>query len=200
MWTFALGRKWWGSEEWSCIWWLGDACFHRMGLPILWKRLSLEFSAKSYFLQLVRVKCAYKRIVFEVSMVIRGVSKTQMIPMWKMEPCGMCYTDSQSNLFLPWYQHGTGLVTNVYLPLKRKRQLNCTFIHSFKDFIYLLMEKQRQRHRQREKQVPHRNPMWDLIPGLWDHDLSQRQVLKCHTSAPVHLFFIENLFLFLQHL
>ena len=34
----------------------------------------------------------------------------------------------------------------------------------FKDFIYLFMrDTERQRHRQREKQAPCRNLMWDLV-------------------------------------
>ena len=48
----------------------------------------------------------------------------------------------------------------------------------FKDlFIYdTHRERERQRHRQREKQAPCTgSPMWDLIPGLQDHALGQRQ-------------------------
>ena len=40
-------------------------------------------------------------------------------------------------------------------------------------------EKERQRHRQREKQSPCREVMWDSIPGLQDHALSWRQRLNC---------------------
>ena len=37
-------------------------------------------------------------------------------------------------------------------------------------------ERERQRHRQREKQAPcTRSPTWDLIPGLQDRALGQRQ-------------------------
>ena len=39
-------------------------------------------------------------------------------------------------------------------------------------------EIKRQRHRQREKQALRRCPMWDSIPGLQDHALSQRQTLN----------------------
>ena len=48
-------------------------------------------------------------------------------------------------------------------------------------FIYLFIydshrERERQRHRQREKQAPCTgSPMWDLIPGLQDRALGQRQ-------------------------
>ena len=43
-----------------------------------------------------------------------------------------------------------------------------------------------ERHRQREKQPPHRELMWDLISGLRDHTLSPRQMLN-HLSHPVAL-------------
>ena len=39
-------------------------------------------------------------------------------------------------------------------------------------------ERERQRHRQREKLVPCGEPMQDLIPGPQDHTLSQRQMLN----------------------
>ena len=49
--------------------------------------------------------------------------------------------------------------------------------------MYLFMtdterERERQRHRQREKQLHVGSLMWDLILGLQDHDLGQRQVLN----------------------
>lgn len=33
--------------------------------------------------------------------------------------------------------------------------------------------------------------MWDSIPGPWEHDLSQREMLNwlCHSGAPFYLFF-----------
>jgi len=41
---------------------------------------------------------------------------------------------------------------------------------------------------EREKQASCRagSPMWDLIPGPWDHDLSRRQTLDplSHPGAP----------------
>ena len=41
-------------------------------------------------------------------------------------------------------------------------------------------ERERQRHRQREKQAPCTgSPMWDLVPGLQDHSLGQRQAFNC---------------------
>ena len=41
-------------------------------------------------------------------------------------------------------------------------------------------ERERQRHRQREKQAPCTgSPTWDLIPGLQDHALGQRQAPNC---------------------
>ena len=39
-------------------------------------------------------------------------------------------------------------------------------------------DREGQRHRQREKQAPCREPMWDSIPGPQDHTLSQRQTLN----------------------
>ena len=46
-------------------------------------------------------------------------------------------------------------------------------------------ERERQRHRQREKQAPCTgSPTWDLIPGLQDHALGQRQALnRCATQG-----------------
>ena len=46
-------------------------------------------------------------------------------------------------------------------------------------------ERERQRHRQREKQAPCTgSPMWDLIPGLQDPTLGQRQALNhCATQG-----------------
>ena len=55
----------------------------------------------------------------------------------------------------------------------------------FLNFFFLFMivtqrERERQRHRQREKQAPCTgSPTWDLIPGLQDHALGQRQALNC---------------------
>ena len=57
-------------------------------------------------------------------------------------------------------------------------------VTAWEDFIYLRererQHKQGEGQRQREKQTPHRagNPMWDLIPGSQDHNLSQRQMLN----------------------
>ena len=49
-------------------------------------------------------------------------------------------------------------------------------------FIYSWeIQRARQRHRQREKQAPCRKPDEDLIPGSWDHDLSQG---RCSTNEP----------------
>ena len=46
-------------------------------------------------------------------------------------------------------------------------------------------EAERQRHRQREKQAPCTgSPMWDLIPGVQDRALSQRQAPnRCATQG-----------------
>ena len=46
---------------------------------------------------------------------------------------------------------------------------------------------------QREKQTPHGSGhlMWDLIQGLWNHDLSRRQLLKqlSHPAGPNSNFY-----------
>ena len=50
-----------------------------------------------------------------------------------------------------------------------------------KDFIYLFLrgtQREGQRHRQREKQAPYREPDVGLNPRIWDHALSQRQTLN----------------------
>ena len=46
-------------------------------------------------------------------------------------------------------------------------------------------QRERQRHRQREKQAPCTGSLtWDLIPGLQDRVLGQRQVLNhCATQG-----------------
>ena len=46
-------------------------------------------------------------------------------------------------------------------------------------------ERERQRHRQREKQAPYTgSPTWDLIPGLQDRALGQRQAPnRCATQG-----------------
>ena len=53
----------------------------------------------------------------------------------------------------------------------------------------IVIQRERQRHRQREKQAPCTgSPMWDLIPGLEDRALDQRQVPnRCTTQGSVHL-------------
>ena len=58
--------------------------------------------------------------------------------------------------------------------------LQVFFFFFIKDFIYLLM---RDRERGRDigsgrRRLPTGSLMWDSIPGLWDHDLSQRQMLN----------------------
>ena len=43
-------------------------------------------------------------------------------------------------------------------------------------FYLFMKDTQRQRHRQRESRLHAGSPMWDSIPGLWDHALALRQV------------------------
>ena len=52
-------------------------------------------------------------------------------------------------------------------------------------------ERERQRHRQREKQaLCTGSSMWDLIPGLQDHALGQRQAPnRCATQGSPRIFF-----------
>ena len=61
-------------------------------------------------------------------------------------------------------------------------------------------ERKRQRHKQREKQAPcTRSPTWDLIPGLQDCALSQRQAPnRCATQGSQtmsHLHKLPQVFL-----
>ena len=41
-----------------------------------------------------------------------------------------------------------------------------------------MRDRERQRHRQREKRVPCGEPEVGLIPGPWDHALGRRQMLN----------------------
>ena len=56
------------------------------------------------------------------------------------------------------------------------RLLEVLFLSFFlKDFIYSCeIQRKRQRHRQKEKQIPHRDPNVGLDPAPRDHALSQR--------------------------
>ena len=60
----------------------------------------------------------------------------------------------------------------------------------FKNIIFIYLRERtgaRGNGGEKEKQAPHwaESPTWGSIPGLWDHDLSQRQTLNglCHTGA-----------------
>ena len=72
------------------------------------------------------------------------------------------------------------MVVNVYFFPQRKN----TF---FKDFIYLFMrDREKQRHRQREKQAPHRKPDAGLnprTPGSRPEPKADAQPLS-HPGAP----------------
>ena len=53
------------------------------------------------------------------------------------------------------------------------------FLFFLNDFTYLFVsDTERQRHRQREKQAPHREPDVGLDPRTQDHALSRRQMLN----------------------
>ena len=75
------------------------------------------------------------------------------------------------------------MLFEIHMPLYIEIVRSFIFFNiSFKDFIYLFMrdrERWGQRHRQREKQVPCREPNVGLNPEPWDHALSQRQTLYC---------------------
>ena len=58
----------------------------------------------------------------------------------------------------------------------------------FKDCIYLFM-RDTQRHRQREKQAPHREPHVGLDPRTGSHAVSGRQTLKVSQG---HMFFLRE--------
>ena len=53
----------------------------------------------------------------------------------------------------------------------------------------IVTERERQRHRRREKQAPRTgSPTWDSIPGLQDHALGQRQAPnRCTTQGSLYL-------------
>ena len=56
-------------------------------------------------------------------------------------------------------------------------------------------ERERQRHRQREKPAPCTgSPTWDLIPGLQDRALGQRQVPnRCATQGSPHFKILNSI-------
>ena len=62
---------------------------------------------------------------------------------------------------------------------------NYFFLIFYLFMIVTQRERERQRHRQREKQAPCTgSPMWDLIPGLQDRALGQRQAPnRCATEG-----------------
>ena len=85
----------------------------------------------------------------------------------------------------------------IYIEIKLiLSKLDFFFLKMF--FIYLtekVREHKQEQQREREKQAPHwaRCLIRGLIPGLWDHDLSQRQMPNnwatqtpqaCHFSEP----------------
>ena len=57
-----------------------------------------------------------------------------------------------------------------------------------------MIQKERQRHRQREKQAPCTgSPTWDSILGLQDHTLGQRQALnRCATQGSLQAFSVDR--------
>jgi len=56
------------------------------------------------------------------------------------------------------------------------------FCFVFKDFIYMRERESKQEHKSKGEgeadSLLSKDPTWDLIPGRWDHDLSQRQPLN----------------------
>ena len=69
-----------------------------------------------------------------------------------------------------WVEHEDTVFTFFSLP-------------TLKDFIHET-PRERQRYREADREAAGKNglhagsPMWDLIPGPWDHDLSQRWTLS----------------------
>ena len=62
-------------------------------------------------------------------------------------------------------------------------------------------QRERQRHRGRSR-LPVGSPMWDLIPGPWDHDLSQRQTLNhgaTHVAQWCPVMFLIQMTLFFYY-
>ena len=102
------------------------------------------------------------------------------------------------------------LYTNVHIPIHRHIHISFFFFYEFflhlttaktiADFfhffhqmffnIILIHEKQTERGRDIDRgrsRLPIGSLMWDLIPGPWYHDLSQRQTLN-HWATQVPLF------------
>ena len=71
-------------------------------------------------------------------------------------------------------------VWNQKRPRKARGSL---FYFIFNFYLFTIVthgEREKQRHRQREKQAPCTgSPMWDLKPGLQDRALGQRQAPNC---------------------
>ena len=66
-------------------------------------------------------------------------------------------------------------------------KINLKFLKRFNLFIHERREREKEKERETEGEVGslwRRSPMWDLIPGPWDHDLSQRQMLS-HLATQV---------------
>ena len=90
---------------------------------------------------------------------------------------------------LDWISEIQTFPQNRYQISSQELSLVFVFFLRFCLFIHERHERERgQRHRQREKQAP---SMWDSIPGLQDHDLSQRQTLN-HWATQVFLNLVLN--------
>ena len=66
------------------------------------------------------------------------------------------------------------------------------FISFFKRFYLFIHERHTERERGREtgrarSRLHAGSPMWDSIPGLWDHTLSWRQMLNHWATQPSHV-------------
>ena len=69
-------------------------------------------------------------------------------------------------------------------------------LYFFKDFIYLFMrdtERETERQRDRGRSRLHAGSLtWDLIPGLQDHTLGQRQALNCWATQGSQEIFVNE--------
>ena len=100
-----------------------------------------------------------------------------MIPSRKVNTLGETFARSKASDSF-WFP----LCLEVLTSMSLYRSWQESWFNLFKDFIYLFVY---ERHRKRGRDIGRgrsrlsaRSPMWDLIPGPWDHTLSQKQTLN----------------------
>ena len=71
------------------------------------------------------------------------------------------------------------LFIHLFLPSLSLSAVAINGISFFLKIYFFIHERQRERHRQRDKQAPCREPNVGLDPRAQDHALGERQVLNC---------------------